>query len=136
MVQESRAPTSTARRPLDLNIPLNLQTDGKSAPEMVNKDGEDRIVFQLLTKKNLTALSMVNKDGEDRIVFQLLTKKNMKSSTRAIAVPVDSAIASSSLQADDEAAKEQAEMKRKVLGYQSETELAKFNASQARSKGT
>jgi hypothetical protein len=107
MMQDSRA-GGQPRRPLDLHIPLSLVSDGKSAPEVVSRD------------------------GEERIVFQLLTKKNMKTTAKSIAVPADSAIASSSLQADDEAAKEQAELKRKVLGYQTETELQKFHGHQER----
>ena len=88
--------TQARQRQLDLSIPLDLQAqDDNSMPELVERGGETKVMFKLLTK-----------DKKDR------------AAAKAFEVPIDTTIAHASFERSNAEATEKDEVKRKVLGYQ------------------
>ena len=88
--------TQARQRQLDLSIPLDLQAqDDNGMPELVDRGGETKVMFKLLTK-----------DKKDR------------AAAKAFEVPIDTTIAHASFERSNAEATEKDEVKRKVLGYQ------------------
>ena len=88
--------TQARQRQLDLSIPLDLQAqDDNGMPELVERGGETKVMFKLLTK-----------DKKDR------------AAAKAFEVPIDTTIAHASFERSNAEATEKDEVKRKVLGYQ------------------
>uniref|UniRef100_A0A7S4KVT8 MIF4G domain-containing protein n=1 Tax=Guillardia theta TaxID=55529 RepID=A0A7S4KVT8_GUITH len=101
MLQENRAASGGARRrQLDLGIPFDLTSSDSSSEHP----------------------KIVKQDGESQVLFKLLTKKGNKPSTKELAVPLDTTIASTSLERGNAMAEDRDELKRKVLGYQAQAD--------------
>jgi len=101
MLQENRAASGGARRrQLDLGIPFDLTSSDRSSEHP----------------------KIVKQDGESQVLFKLLTKKGNKPSTKELAVPLETTIASTSLERGNAMAEDRDELKRKVLGYQAQAD--------------
>jgi len=93
MLLDNRATTGPRRTQLEVAIPLELQAE--SAAQMPD---------------------LVERAGETKVVFKLLTKKNNKATTRELEVPIETTIAHASFDRSNAEAHEKDEVKRKVLG--------------------
>ena len=93
MLIDNRATSGARRTQLEVSIPLELQAESDAQmPDLVERG------------------------GETKVVFKLLTKKNNKATTRELEVPLETTIAHASFDRSHADAHEKDELKRKVLG--------------------
>jgi len=99
MLIDNRGATGARRTQLEVEIPLALQAESdNSVPKLVERG------------------------GETKVMFKLLTKKNHKATTKEIEVPLETTIAHASFDRSNAEAHEKDEVKRKVLGYQAQVD--------------